>query len=321
MGLGLPNFRLAPWVAALEAVQDLGLPGNPPGGSTDPNLSTKTWASAPGVITDGADPDAVYEALVTGEAPLAVKSVRPMWAPDDWTQDALIGATTFGAAYLSGGTSLIATGLGELAEYAGIDQETIQNAKLASSVAGNVYDIGGSLMFEDFDFSSILDFGSDFIEEIDFGSVLDLGTTALTTFVGGQGSAQAIPVMSKAPQIAGAVGGAVARTGAVVGRSFFNKWPNLATAIQKMKNAGHNISRSKLYSMMKRFGPDFLVTGGILSAAAVSELIMAGPGHRRMNVGNVKALRRGMRRIESFHKLCTKADMLRSRGRRYKKAC
>jgi len=106
-----------------------------------------------------------------------------------------------------------------------------------------------------------------------------------------------------------------------VGRGFFNKFPNLATAIQGLRNAGRNISRSKLYGMMKRFGPEFLVSAGILTAAAVSELIMAGPGHRRMNVGNVKALRRGMRRIESFHKLCSKADYLRSRGRRRKVSC
>jgi hypothetical protein len=34
-----------------------------------------------------------------------------------------------------------------------------------------------------------------------------------------------------------------------------------------------------------------------------------------MNAGNAKALRRAMRRVESFHKLCQRADVLRSRGR------
>lgn len=320
MALGLPNFRLAPWVAALEAIQDLGLPGTPSGGSTDPYLNTKTYASVPGLITDQADPDAVYNALVSGEAPLVVKTERPMWAPDDWTKDALIGVTEFGAAYLSGGTSLIAQGLGELAEYAGVDPTTIKTVKTASALAGDVYDLGGALMFEDFSFDSFVDWSTDMFDNIDYGDVLDLGTQALSTFVSNPGRVTATPAMSKVPQIAGAVGGAVARSGAVVGRSFFNKWPNLATAIQKMKNAGQNVSRSKLYSLMKRFGPEFLVTGGILTAAAVSELIMAGPGRRRMNVGNVKALRRGMRRIESFHKLCSKADYLRSRGKR-RKAC
>jgi hypothetical protein len=71
--------------------------------------------------------------------------------------------------------------------------------------------------------------------------------------------------------------------------------------------------------MLKRFGPEVLITGGILSAAAVSELMVAGPGHRRMNPGNVKALRRSMRRLESFHHLCVRADKLKRP--RSRKAC
>lgn len=37
--------------------------------------------------------------------------------------------------------------------------------------------------------------------------------------------------------------------------------------------------------------------------------------HRRMNPANAKALRRSVRRIQSFHKLCRTADVLKSRGR------
>lgn len=117
----------------------------------------------------------------------------------------------------------------------------------------------------------------------------------------------AIPTMAAVPAI---------RAGAVVARGFFNKFPALATAIQGFRNQGKNVKRSQLYSMLKRFGPDVLITGGILSAAAVSELMIAGPGHRRMNPGNVKALRRSMRRLESFHHLCQRADKLRSPRRR-----
>jgi len=109
--------------------------------------------------------------------------------------------------------------------------------------------------------------------------------------------------------------------GAVVGRSFFQKWPNLAVAIQKMRNAGQNVSRSKLYSMLKRFGPDFLITAGILTAAGVSELALAGPGHRRMNPANSKALRRAQRRLKSFHRLCSDSDVLKSRRRSCAKKC
>jgi hypothetical protein len=109
---------------------------------------------------------------------------------------------------------------------------------------------------------------------------------------------------------------AIVRGGAVVGRQFFNKFPNLAVAIQGFKNAGMNVSRAKLYSLMKRFGPDFLIAGGILSAGAISELMMAGPGRRRMNPGNVKALRRAHRRMKSFHHVCQTNDTLLHHRRR-----
>ena len=133
-----------------------------------------------------------------------------------------------------------------------------------------------------------------------------------------------IQAMAKKPQF----GSVAPSTGAVsalrgVGRRFFDKYPNLAVAIQGYRNMGKNITRAKLYSLMKRFGPEFLITGGILSAAAISELMMAGPGHRRMNPGNVKALRRSLRRLESFHHLCVKVDKLRkprSRGRKSQNA-
>jgi hypothetical protein len=115
--------------------------------------------------------------------------------------------------------------------------------------------------------------------------------------------AMRLPGSASVPAAAGAA--------RIIGRGFFNKYPNLATAIQGYRNMGKNVTRSKLYSLMKRFGPDLLISGGILSAAAISELMVAGPGRRRMNPGNVKALRRSMRRLESFHHLCQRADKLR----------
>lgn len=116
----------------------------------------------------------------------------------------------------------------------------------------------------------------------------------------------ATPAMASVPAVAGAAGRAM------VSRGFFARFPNLATAIQQFRNAGRgNITRKKLYGALKRFGPEMLISGGILTAAAVSELAVAGPGTKRMNPGNVKALRRSMRRLESFHRLCMKADKLR----------
>lgn len=179
--------------------------------------------------------------------------------------------------------------------------------------------------FDDFSFDSIVDYSWDIFDDVSWQDVGQFGLGLANTFVSSQNQqVQAIPAMSKVPQIAGAVGsaaGAIARVGPTVGRSFFNKWPNLATGIQKLRNAGKNISRSKLYSMVKRFGPEFLVSAGILTAAAVSELILAGPGHRRMNPANSKALRRATRRIKSFHRLCGDADIIKTRRRSCAKKC
>jgi len=119
---------------------------------------------------------------------------------------------------------------------------------------------------------------------------------------GAMTTAVARPVMAAVP---------MTRVMAMVGRRFFDKFPNLATAIQGYRNMGKNITRAKLHSLLKRFGPELLISGGILTAAAVSELMMAGPGTRRMNPGNVKALRRSARRLESFHKLCVRVGRLR----------
>lgn len=114
-------------------------------------------------------------------------------------------------------------------------------------------------------------------------------------------------------------GGALAR----IGSRFALKFPNLAAALEGFRAAGKNVTRSQLWSLLKRFGPDFLIAGGILSAAAISELMMAGPGRRRMNPGNVKALRRAHRRMKSFHHVCQINDTLlhRRRGGRRMGSC
>lgn len=124
------------------------------------------------------------------------------------------------------------------------------------------------------------------------------------------------PVMATVP--------AAARAVATVGRSFFAKYPNLATYIQNYRNMGKNVTRAKLYSLLKRFGPELLISGGLLSAAAINELMVAGPGRRRMNPGNASALRRSLRRLESFHRLCQRADKFRrprGRGSKSKGGC
>jgi hypothetical protein len=179
---------------------------------------------------------------------------------------------------------------------------------------------GGFTMFDNgFDF----DFGDFSMEDLvaesptfDWTGLLQTGVQAATQFFApGAVSypvAQAMPVAAKAaPAIQ-----SLARAGAVVGRRFFDKFPALATAIQTLRNQGKNISRSKLYSLLKRFGPDFLI--GIIGASAVQELMLAGPGTRRMNPANSKALRRAARRIKSFHRLCTHTDLIRTHRSRCK---
>lgn len=134
-----------------------------------------------------------------------------------------------------------------------------------------------------------------------------------------QPTATQLPVVQTAPRaMTTAAAMPAIRGGMMVARGFFNKFPNLALAIQQLRARGMTVKRSQLWTMLKRFGPEVLIGGGLLTAGAVSELMVAGPGHRRMNPANVKALRRSMRRLDSFHRLCVTADRLRrprSRGK------
>lgn len=109
---------------------------------------------------------------------------------------------------------------------------------------------------------------------------------------------------------------AMRAAGAMIGRSFFQRFPNLGVALQQLRDRGLRVKRSQLHSLLRRFGPEVLITGGLLTAAAVNELMLAGPGHRRMNPCNAKALRRSVRRIKSFHNLCKDTDIIKSRTRR-----
>lgn len=70
--------------------------------------------------------------------------------------------------------------------------------------------------------------------------------------------------------------------------------------------------------MGRIMGPAAIATALGISIAELGTLILADAQRprRRMNPANIKALRRSMRRIGSFHRLCQKADSLRGRGRR-----
>jgi len=225
------------------------------------------------------------------------------------------------AFYATGGLSVASTILEGVGRAEQIPE--LKTASTALGIAENAFSLGSSLNWEApmglfDDFGSVVDFFDDMIDEVDWGAAVNLGSEVATQFISSQNQVQAIPAMAGVKSAATAAAGAIAKVGPTVGRTFFNKWPNLATAIQKMRNAGHNITRSKLHSMLKRFGPDFLITAGIMSAAAVAELALAGPGHRRMNPANARALRRATRRIKSFHRLCGDADVIKRRSCRKK---
>lgn len=61
-----------------------------------------------------------------------------------------------------------------------------------------------------------------------------------------------------------------------------------------------------------------------ITAAELGQLLtlsaLKGANGRRMNVGNVKALRRAHRRVEGFHRICKKNDELRAPRRRTSRA-
>jgi hypothetical protein len=185
---------------------------------------------------------------------------------------------------------------------------------------GNLTNQGGNMAFQDGDSGFSFDnFFGGINQALQGGlgsQILNIGSGLASQFLTQQFAPQPVsmgvqPAMAAVPAIVGA-----GRAVATVGRGFFNRFPNLATSLQSLRNRGANVSRSSLYSAMRRFGPEMLVSGGILTAAAVSELAVAGPGRRRMNPGNVKALRRAHRRMKSFHHLCTDNDMLYKRSRR-----
>ena len=263
-------------------------------------------------VTSPAAADAKLQAL--GGLPVSLVAEPAPTQP--WWKQALTVAGTLGSFLtLAGGASTTLKGLGA---------SELRDPNLGKLVGiGNLTTrTGGPMAFQD---------GSDGIWSDIFGGVnqalqgglgsqlLNIGSTALTGFINqsfapqpvSYGGAGAMQTMGAVPAVIGA-----GRAVATVGRGFFTRFPNLATAIQSLRQRGSNVSRSSLYSAMRRFGPEMLVSGGILTAAAVSELAVAGPGRRRMNPGNVKALRRAHRRMKSFHHVCTTNDMLLKRSRR-----
>ena len=81
-----------------------------------------------------------------------------------------------------------------------------------------------------------------------------------------------------------------------------SRFPNLLASMQSWRSRGVSLTVPKLMGMMRKFGPNFLVSAGILAAGAVTELMMYQATHkrRRMNALNPRALSRATRRLCSF---------------------
>jgi len=141
----------------------------------------------------------------------------------------------------------------------------------------------------------------------DFGS---FGSGGLPAGYGllSESGASTVPAIYSNTQLAPMIAG-----GALVARGLAARFPQLMARL----NAS-GISRSKAYSVLKRYGPAAL-TGAGFAALEVSQLAVAGPGRRRMNICNARALRRASRRIEGFHKFYKRTCGMPTYSRRRRK--
>jgi len=151
------------------------------------------------------------------------------------------------------------------------------------------------------------------------GGVSAVGSTVLGTLLpavgpvprigGGPDGAIATPVMAAVPRLPSMAG-----TLAVIVQPILIK---IATFLGR-----RTLTLRETIKMIRRFSK-LLPAAAIATVLGVTvselgSLILADAQRprRRMNPANVRALRRSMRRIESFHRLCVKADTLRRPGRR-----
>jgi len=299
----MDKYRLAPFVGTLQAANQLGIQTT----FDDPQLAIHVPSQVQGIQTiSEATRVATQVAQTEG-----LQVVRFIPQKENWLKAVtdVIGAGI--SLFASGGASAP----GVAAKFATTDYGAPPAIVQSLGVLGpTTYPTSGGHMgfFEDFNIGSIGSVFGGQDSQFNWGNALNLGVgLATNAFAPNRGVPGVQPAMASVPAVVRGAGAV-----ATVGRSLFNRFPNLATGIQRLRNAGQRVNRAKLYSVMKRFGPEFLVSGGLLTAAAVNELAVAGPGRRRMNPANAKALRRSVRRIESFHRLCKSTDIIKGRRKR-----
>jgi hypothetical protein len=175
-------------------------------------------------------------------------------------------------------------------------------------------------MANGFDFTGLADLSipADLSSGItsDFGTPVDSGSTlgGLSSLASGLSTSSELSLASSAigafqniSDTGGGMGGSVALAGPVAlmqRMPFASRWPNLYAVLAAYAAKGIKVTIPRLWSLLRKFGPQFLVTAGIMSAAALTELLLAhgSKKRRRMNPLNPKALRRATNRLVGFEK-------------------
>jgi len=151
------------------------------------------------------------------------------------------------------------------------------------------------------------------------GGVAQLGSQVVGTL---------LPAVGPVPQIGGGVNGSIAQPVMSAGLRLPSMAGTLAVMVQPILIriatflGRRTLTLRETIKMIRRFSK-LLPAAAIATVLGVTvselgSLILADAQRprRRMNPANVRALRRSMRRIESFHRLCVKADSLRGSQRR-----
>jgi len=162
----------------------------------------------------------------------------------------------------------------------------------------------------------LFDFATDIFSDIAGNDILDLGSQLVAGFSSagfGTGQNVSYPVYGPAPQPPAPQSFPVAAPAVQMAALGMTRWavrfPSLWQAIQKFRAGRINMTPEKLYSALRKFGPQVLTT--MIGAAAVADLIAykATVKRRRMNPANARALRRSMRRLKSFSSLSHRVSM------------
>lgn len=157
-----------------------------------------------------------------------------------------------------------------------------------------------------------------------FGSVFEgLGTTLLGGFLGGgfgaapvQPSPLTFPVPSfpVSPPVMPEPAPIPTAAPAVRALTTIPRWaqsyPRIWQFIQRARASGRAVTLQSLLSLLRRFGPTALTA--ILGAELVADLVTLSATRagrrRRMNPANVRALRRSVRRLQSFDRLSARVS-------------